>query len=67
MPTRGNMDELIGFNFTIQETNTVIKGLLELPAKESMNLILKIQNTAQQKINELNAGKTNLKVEKNDG
>ena len=52
---------------TLDEVNLILKGLLELPAKESMNLIIEIQNEAQEQLNKA-ANKNNaanMKVEKN--
>jgi hypothetical protein len=35
------------FTFTEQEINILLKGLGELPAKESINLILKIKQSCE--------------------
>ena len=38
---------MIGFKFTPVEVNLILKGLLELPAKESIDLIIKIDAEAK--------------------
>lgn len=35
------------FKFTVEELNLILQGLLELPAKMSMNAVMKIQNEFQ--------------------
>jgi|TARA_R110000803_G_scaffold40228_1_gene86706 hypothetical protein len=40
------MSDKLDLQLTIEEINTVIAGLAELPAKTSMNLISSIQNQA---------------------
>lgn len=34
----------VTFNFSIEEINVILKGLAELPAKESFNLINRVYN-----------------------
>lgn len=41
-------DNTFNIKFTIDELNTVLGGLGELPARASMNLIQNIQQQAQQ-------------------
>lgn len=38
----------VAFNFSIEEVNVILKGLAELPAKESFNIIGKIYGTVQE-------------------
>ncbi len=40
-------EETLTFNFTLQEANTILGALGELPAKVSMGLIAKIQLEAK--------------------
>ena len=40
------MNETLNFKLTIEEVNTILQGLGELPAKLSMSLITSIQNQA---------------------
>jgi len=42
---------MIKLEFTLEEINKVLSGLLELPAKISMELYLKIQKDAQYQVN----------------
>ena len=44
---------MVEFKLSIEEINLVLKGLLELPAKDSMKLILKVEQEARKKLNEL--------------
>jgi len=50
---------MIKLEFTLEEINKVLSGLLELPAKISMELYLRLQKEAQMQINE-----TEKKLEK---
>ena len=40
------MNDKLELQLTIEEINTIIQGLAELPAKVSMNIITSIQNQA---------------------
>ena len=40
------------FEFTEKEVNLILTGLAELPAKVSMEMIMKIKNLAQTQLNE---------------
>jgi hypothetical protein len=40
------------FEFTEKEINLILTGLAELPAKVSMEMIIKIKNLAQTQLNE---------------
>ena len=44
---------MVEFKLSIEEINLVLKGLLELPAKDSMKLILKVEQEAIKMLNEL--------------
>jgi len=44
------MEQQVTLELTVTELNVIIKGLLELPAKESMNMIGKIQQEANAQI-----------------
>jgi len=43
---------MIKLEFTPEKVNLILKGLLELPAKDSIDLIIEIQSNAQSQINE---------------
>lgn len=45
---------MIELSLTVEEINLVLKGLNELPAKESLFLILKLQNEGQRQFDEQN-------------
>lgn len=40
----------LNFQFTVQETETILKGLSKLPYEESAAIIQKIQMTAQKQL-----------------
>jgi hypothetical protein len=40
------------FEFTEKEVNLILTGLAELPAKVSMEMLIKIKNSAQAQLNE---------------
>ena len=42
---------MIKLEFTLEEINKVLSGLLELPAKISMDLYLRLQKEAQMQVN----------------
>jgi len=52
---------MIKLEFTLEEINKVLSGLLELPAKISMDLYLRLQQEAQKQINELEKKETKSK------
>ncbi len=54
--------EKLEFAFTEQDLNTILEGLGELPAKKSINLILRIQNEAQQQIEQQKAKEKPVKA-----
>ena len=56
---------MIKLEFTLEEINKVLSGLLELPAKTSMNLYLRLQQEAQKQVDELEKKET--KSKKTDG
>jgi len=43
-------EPIITLLFRVEEVNLILKGLSELPAKESMDLILKITREAQEQL-----------------
>ena len=43
---------MIEFKLTVEEANLILSALQELPAKTSMQLILKIQNEGQKQFEE---------------
>ena len=45
---------MIELKLTVDEINLVLRGLNELPAKESLLLILKLQNEGQKQFDEQN-------------
>ena len=45
------METTVNLDFTVEELNLILKGLGELPAKESMNMIAKIQGSASKQLN----------------
>jgi hypothetical protein len=47
------------FEFTEKEINLILTGLAELPAKMSMEMIMKLKNLAQTQLNEFE--KTKIK------
>jgi|APGre2960657404_1045060.scaffolds.fasta_scaffold261148_2 hypothetical protein len=47
------------FEFTEKEINLILTGLAELPAKVSMEMIIKLRNLAQTQLNEFE--KTKIK------
>jgi hypothetical protein len=47
------------FEFTEKEINLILTGLAELPAKMSMEMIMKLKNLAQAQLNEFE--KTKIK------
>jgi hypothetical protein len=47
------------FEFTEKEINIILAGLAELPAKVSMEMIIKLRNLAQTQLNEFE--KTKIK------
>jgi hypothetical protein len=47
------MEKKIILELTVQEVNTILAGLGELPAKLSMNLIAQIENTANGQLKEV--------------
>jgi hypothetical protein len=47
------------FEFTEKEINLILTGLAELPAKMSMEMIIKLRNLAQTQLNEFE--KTKIK------
>jgi hypothetical protein len=53
---------MIEYKLTVEKVNLIIKGLRELPAKESMSLILELQTEGQRQFEEQN--KPKMQVEK---
>ena len=45
------MEPVINLDFTVEELNLILKGLGELPAKDSMHMIAKIQQEAGKQLN----------------
>jgi hypothetical protein len=48
---------MIKFELTIEEVNLILSGLQELPAKLSLQLILKLQAGGQKQLEEQNKNK----------
>lgn len=48
--TKGNADQTLKFEFTVEEVNLIFEGLGELPAKKSEGLRIKIYQSAQEQI-----------------
>jgi hypothetical protein len=48
--TKGNADQTLKFEFTLEEVNVIFEGLGELPAKKSEGLRAKIYQTAQEQM-----------------
>ena len=40
------MEQILKFEFSVDETNMILAGLGELPAKHSIDLIMKIKQSA---------------------
>lgn len=53
---------MIELKLTVEEANLILQGLQELPAKVSMQLIIKLQSEGQRQFEEQN--KPDLKVKK---
>jgi len=56
----------MNFNFTYDEVNLILAGLGELPAKQSINMILKVQTTAQQQMQSVPDETVTKKIETNE-
>jgi hypothetical protein len=48
--TKGNNDQALKFEFTVEEVNVIFEGLGELPAKKSEGLRIKIYQAAQEQL-----------------
>lgn len=47
------MEKQIQLNFSISEINIILKGLGELPAKDSLNIINKIMSESNKRLEEI--------------
>ena len=56
----------MNFDFTYDEVNLILAGLGELPAKQSINMILKVQTTAQQQMQSVPDETVTKKIETNE-